>query len=148
MDPRRRNPSIAADSSVEFDPAIQALMSALIREFQGWFVVTKADRSTLELPMPDQSGAVLVALREPIGVGRIAAGSAHWRGADGALEALDVNGLLARLLAEPRVAAAIGLERGPAATVERFIARVRASATNLDVSDPRVAGRRHRGPRP
>ncbi|KIG14483.1 N6-hydroxylysine O-acetyltransferase [Enhygromyxa salina] len=39
--------------------------------------------------------------------------------------------MVARLISEPRICAAIGLDQASAATRERFVARVRASAANL-----------------
>ncbi|PRQ09047.1 GNAT family N-acetyltransferase [Enhygromyxa salina] len=117
-----------------FDPATQALLSALIRELpelERWSVSSEAGSHTLELPLPSQSASVRVPLRGPIGVGRIAAGPARLRDANGVEQAIDVSELIARLVDEPRIAATIGLDRASAATRERFVARVRASAANL-----------------
>src|SRR5690606_32119313 len=114
------------------DGSTQALLGALIREYSGWSVHERAGALTLELPLPEQGGAVEVGLREPIGVGRIAAGRARWRDAAGELHPLAAAELVARLVAEPSVARAIGLDGPDSAAADRFVARVRASVDNLE----------------
>ncbi|HVH98258.1 MAG TPA: GNAT family N-acetyltransferase [Enhygromyxa sp.] len=113
------------------EPSTQALLGALIREYSGWSVHERAGARTLELPLPSQGGVVTVGLREPIGVGRIAAGAASWRDATGVLQPLPFDELVQRLAIEPSVARAIGLEGADAAAADRFVTRVRASASNL-----------------
>ncbi|PRP92612.1 N(2)-citryl-N(6)-acetyl-N(6)-hydroxylysine synthase [Enhygromyxa salina] len=127
-----------------FDGSVQALLSALIREFEGWSVRESAGRHELELPLPSQAGVVVVALREPIGVGRIAAGPARWRDLEGELHPLPITELIARLVAEPELAQAIGLDGRDPAAGDRLVARVRASASNLErVLDARAADIEH-----
>ncbi|WP_146659902.1 hypothetical protein, partial [Enhygromyxa salina] len=65
---------LGAHAPVGFDASTQALLSALIREVDGWEVTSVAGSHTLSLELPSQAGALRVPLREAIGVGRIAAG--------------------------------------------------------------------------
>lgn len=116
----------------DFEGSTQALLGALIREYAGWSVRERAGARTLELPLPSQAGVVEVGLREPIGVGRIAAGPARWRDAAGELHPLAIDELVIRLVNEPSVAQAIGLHESSSAAADRFVARVRASAHNLE----------------
>lgn len=113
------------------EPSTQALLSALIREWSGWSVRERAGACVLELPLVSQAGVVEVGLREPIGVGRIAAGHARWRDQSGQRHELPIDELVIRLMAEPSVARALALPSSDPAAADRFVARVRASASNL-----------------
>ncbi|MFZ6180797.1 GNAT family N-acetyltransferase [Nannocystis pusilla] len=115
-----------------FEPASRALLSALLRELDGWTSVRAPGREWLRLAMPAQGGAIEVPLARPAGVGRVAAGQARWRDAGGATGPLPLARLIARLVEEPAVAAALGLSSGPG--LDRFVARVRASAANLEAT--------------
>ncbi len=130
MDDARTLPRLGDHPAPGFEASTQALLGALIREYDGWSVREDAGRLELELPLPSQAGVVVVGLREPVGVGRIAAGPASWRDAEG-LRPLTVAELITRLVAEPAVAEAIGLDGRELAAADRFVARVRASAANL-----------------
>jgi siderophore synthetase component len=134
MDDARMSRRLGDHPAAGFDGSIQALLSAVIRELEGWSVREDTGRLELELPLPSQAGVVVVALREPIGVGRIAAGPARWRDRDkpGELRPLPITELITRLVTEPEIAAAIGLDHHDAAATDRFVTRVRASASNLD----------------
>lgn len=132
MDERRDNVRLGDHPAPGCDGSTQALLSALLREHSGWSVREHAGARVLELPLPSQAGVVVVALREPIGVGRIAAGSACWRDESGELRSLPVNELVLRLVAEPSVAEAIGLDaETDSRAADRFVTRVRASASNV-----------------
>ncbi|MDC0716967.1 GNAT family N-acetyltransferase [Nannocystis bainbridge] len=114
------------------EPSARALLSALVRELDGWTSERAPGREWLRLAMPVQGGAIEVPLARPFGVGRIAGGQARWRDAAGASEPLPLARLVARLVEEPAVAAALGLSSGPG--LDRFVARVRASAANLEAT--------------
>ncbi|MDC0674647.1 GNAT family N-acetyltransferase [Nannocystis radixulma] len=121
---------LGAPDVASFEPASRALLSALLRELDGWTVTRAPGRECLTLAMPAQGGAIEVPLARPAGVGRIAAGQARWRDAGGHVEPLPTATLISRLVEEPAVAAALGLSSGPG--LDRFVARVRASAANLE----------------
>lgn len=114
---------------IEADPAGQALISALLREVDGFTLVEASGRRRLELAVP--GGVIEVPLRRSIGVGRVAAGRARLRYVNG-VRPLAAPELLANLLLAPGVARALGLAgEGSGERIERFVARVRASADNL-----------------
>jgi len=126
------DPRLGAADVAPFEPAGRALISALLRELDGWTVTRTPGRESLTLAMPAQGGAIEVPLARPAGVGRVAAAQARWRDASGRLEPLPTATLISRLVEEPAVAAALGLSSGPG--LDRFVARVRASAANLDAT--------------
>lgn len=126
-DGQRIDALLGAPDLAPVDPAGQALISALLRELDGWSVVEDAGRKTLTLAL--QGGTLEVPLRRPPGVGRVATGQARWRDPAGRAEPLPTAALIARLVEEPAVAAALGLGDGD--KTARFVARVRASAQNL-----------------
>lgn len=132
MDGGRNNVRLGDHPAPGFDASTQALLSALIRECSSWSVREHAGSLELELPLPSQAGVVVVGLREPVGVGRIAAGPARWRDAAGELRPLPIDELVTRLVTEPSVAATLGLDAADGAAADRFVARVRASAHNLE----------------
>ena len=109
----RDNTRLGDHPAPGFDGSTQALLSALIRELSDWSVRERAGARTLELPLPSQDAVIEAPLREPIGVGRIAVGPARLRDASGQLHPLRFDELVTRLVAEPSIARAIGLERAP-----------------------------------
>lgn len=125
-------PLLGPPDEAPFDPSGRALVSALLRELDGWTVERAPGRQWLALPLPSQGGVIEVPLQRPPGVGRVAAGLARWRDASGASEPLPAAAMIGRLAREPAVAAALGLSEGPG--LDRFVARVRASAANLDAA--------------
>ncbi len=116
----------------EADPHSRALISALLREVQGWVEVEAAGRRHTELRLPQQAVTLEVPLQCATGVGRLASGRPRLRDDAGVVRPLDTPALIARLVAEPGLAQALGIEDPRAA--ERLVARVRASAANLDAT--------------
>lgn len=123
---------LGAHADAPFEPASRALISALLRELDGFTARRVAGQEWLSLAMPAQGGSIEVPLARPPGVGRVAAGQARWRDAGGREQPLPAAALIGRLAEEPGVAAALGLSSGPG--LERFVARVRASAANLEAT--------------
>ena len=113
--------------AMKFDPSSRALLSALLREIDGWSVVEREQGRAIVLPLIEQGGVVEVPLELELGVGRLALGQPCWRGS-GAATPLSSAELIARLVAEPSLAQA--LELSPA-RADRLVARVRASAEAL-----------------
>ncbi|MFV8755861.1 GNAT family N-acetyltransferase [Nannocystaceae bacterium ST9] len=110
------------------DPSSRALMSALLREIEGWSVIEREGERAVELPLREQGGVIELPLQQPIGVGRMALGQPRWRSSTGEVDPLAIDGLIARLVGEPDIARAIDLDPDRS---DRFVARVRASAGNL-----------------
>ncbi len=120
------------------DPHSRALISALVREVEGWVEVDACGRRRLELALPSQGLTLEVPLQRPFGVGRVASGEPRLRAADGTTRSVRTPELIATLVAEPTLARAIDAE-DPAAA-ERLVARVRASASNLEATVQARAG--------
>lgn len=140
----RDNTRLGDHPSPGFDGSTQALLSALIRELSSWSVGEHAGARTLVLPLPSQDAVIEAPLREPIGVGRIAVGPARLRDASGQLHSLRFDELVTRLVAEPDIARAIGLDGSNPGAADRFVARVHASANNLaQVLDARAGDIEH-----
>lgn len=111
-----------------FDPSMRALGSALLRELEGWTIAEREARAHVELALPHAGARLELSLARPAGVGRLAILAARWCSGE-EVRAIDVPELVARLVAEPSIAAALALDPERA---DRFVARVRASASTLD----------------
>jgi siderophore synthetase component len=120
----------------EPDPHSRALLSALLREVDGWVEIAEGGRRRLELALPLQAVTLEVPLQRAVGVGRISSGQPRLRDASGA-RPLRTPELIAVIVGEPALARALGVTDAVAA--ERLIARVRASAANLEATLDRRA---------
>lgn len=110
-----------------FDPSVRALCSALLRELDTWTIGEHEGRMHVALPL--HGGARLeLSLARPPGVGRLPILAARWCSGD-ATQTIDARELVARLVADPSSAAALGLAPDQA---DRFVARVRASVAALE----------------
>lgn len=113
--------------SFEADPHSRALLSALLREVDGWVEIAEGGRRRLELKL--QAGTLEVPLQRAVGVGRISSGQPRLRDAAG-VRPLRTPELIAVIVGEPELLRALGV--ADAGAVERLVARVRASSANLD----------------
>jgi len=82
--------------AMKFDPSSRALLSALLREIDGWSVVEREQGRAIVLPLIEQGGVVEAPLELELGVGRLALGQPCWRGS-GAATPLSSAELIARL---------------------------------------------------
>src|SRR5687768_8880679 len=91
------------------DPHSRALVSALLREVEGWVEVEGAGRRRLELALPRQAAVLEVPLQRAVGVGRVASGEPRLRDAAGVCHPLRTPELIARIIAEPAIARQLGV---------------------------------------